>query len=243
MKNDKLLLLIVLIYFSIASGYCQKGNDFVRNQLQEIKDEKSFLTDTLFMAYTNVADKYVKAEIINNGSDTVFLFSSYLKEDKYFASCLQRVDEVNMEYKVSFVPIIPYLGVRTSDRVILSAESICNLYQTKYEFVKLSPRDSFSFILDLEKVFKKTLEIGKAYQDQSPFELSKFDEEFELEEFDVGNLSKCYRLILEVAIYKNIDVFKDEEIFYLKEFEFDKKSKDFEIHQMELGVKSFREKI
>lgn len=225
---------------TLSDSYCV--NEVGKNIGNDKKSIKSLL-DTVYLSYQNIGDKLLVFEIINTSADTFYLFSSYLRREKYTASCLQRIDEENLEYKVSFTPLLPLLGIRTSDTKIISPESICNPYQTIYDFIKLPPNTFFGFEINVEKLFERTLNKEQVFTDFNPYTVSKFDKNIDFNKYDYNELSKCLDLIFEVAIYRNIDLICNDRAFYLDEFEFDKQSKEFNIYKINVGSSYFKKKL
>ena len=111
---------------------------------------------------------------MNRSKDTLYILNSYLPKSYQSASCLHRVDVENAKYIISFLPLLPFLGTRSDDRVLISSERVCSPFQIKYNFIKLAPDSYFNFTLDSKAIAKVSSTRDYVYMDIDPKQLSKF---------------------------------------------------------------------
>lgn len=206
-------------YFS--EGYCE---NILGDSIMEIPFDFHG-KDTIGIVYSIKNDSLIVFDVINTTPDTIYLFSTYFNDLYYFADCLYRVKPEEEERIISFVPIIPFLGVRTSDVKILSTNRICEPFQVRYNFVILYPKAHYEITFNMNKIFNKSSYV----LDLDLTTLSKFDHNFSFKYKRVKKKQLNYNTIFEFAIYSNVEILCDSESFYNDEFNFDKASKAFKI--------------
>jgi hypothetical protein len=82
-------------------------------------------TDSLYISYDENANG-LTFSVINTTEDTVYLFSSYLPALYHSSKYLHRIDKrskVNI-YRISFLPLIPFLSTKPNDRLIVGSNRI-----------------------------------------------------------------------------------------------------------------------
>lgn len=100
----------------------------------------------------SLSNDTVYVTLNNNRLDTLYLFNSYLEmnpeydcfgtEPFWESEYLHRFDKESNQYKLSFLPIIPYLSVRFNDVAIHGKSRIVHKWQLLYGFKTLFPNDS-----------------------------------------------------------------------------------------------------
>lgn len=206
-------------YFS--EGYCENIlGDSIREMPLDFYDK-----DTIGIVYSINNDSLIVFDVINTTSDTIYIFSTYFNELYYLADCLHRVKPEKREKIISFVPIVPFLGVRTSDIKIPSTNRICEPFQVRYNFVILYPKTHYEITFNTNKIFSKPLYA----LDVDLKTLSKFDHNFSFRYKTIKKAQLKYNTFFEFAIYSDIEILCDGESFYNDEFNFDKASKVFKI--------------
>lgn len=221
MKNIFLYIFILISINANAqqfrSDYClceTKGVEFVSNRFEK---------DLLFES--NYTDGKLVLKIINNTTEPIYLFKSYFEDDISTSPYLYRYDSKINTLNISFLPLLPYLTTKYSDRVIIQNRLIYP-YQTVYDFYKILPNNEYSFSVKLtnfndEKVFIKDFDI---------YSLDKFGmtKKFRRKKIAKKGLSD---IVVKVAYYKSIDIICNADSYFLNEFEFNKQAKSFKILQ------------
>lgn len=164
-------------------------------------------------------------KIINTSFDTVYLFSSYFGNFFYGSEYIHRVDKKNKIIKVSFTPLIPYLFTKYSD-VIQADNAIVSHNQVVYDFIKMQPGSQYVFQIPKFILLNKRIGVD----DFDIYSLNKFMTNFHFRKTKISKRKiKKYKMVVEVALYKNVSFLCFESNYYLKELEFDKETKLFYI--------------
>jgi len=93
-----MLILIAAILFSCM----------IKAQNNDIETNYKEINDTLIFSF------------INTGNDTLQLFSTYFSSPYIFSKVLHKIDAKQNIYKVSFLPILPYLSGYLTDKIVLT---------------------------------------------------------------------------------------------------------------------------
>lgn len=144
MKYLQLLVFVLIIQHnafgqSLRHSYC--GCQIVGEE-QPVKDKDSIFVE----AHYN--KEMLRIEIINNTRDTIFLFNSYFDKNITSSKYIYRYDKKNKSVNISFLPLIPYLFTRYSDRIVLQ-DRIVKEYQTVYDFYKIPPYYKHTLNIDV----------------------------------------------------------------------------------------------
>lgn len=154
-------------------------------------------------------------EIINGSRDTLYLFDSYLKENLYQSKYLHRFDIKEKQCKLSLLPLLPFLSVRYSDRLILGENRIVNKWQVLYHFTAIAPNGK-SIIKMNKSAFYSEDYVEEVY----PQKISKFD----TIKFHKSRYGKCGTVVVEFALYKNVNLLISKDAYYFDEFNFNEQA-------------------
>jgi hypothetical protein len=176
--------------------------------------------DSFVVQFIGEKDNDFEFEIINNSKDTLYLFDSYLNENLYQSKYLHRFDVKEKQCKLSLLPLLPFLSVRHSDRLIIGENKIINKWQVLYHF-KTIPPNSKNTIPIAKSAFSTDEYVKEVY----PQKLSKFD----TIKFHKSKHKKCNAVVVEFALYKNIDLLISKEAFYFDEFNFNKQALSYTV--------------
>ena len=169
-------------------------------------------------------DEGVVIRIINSSDRSQCLFSSYFENKYYSSKFLHRVDKGLGEYKLSFLPLIPYLSTKPTDKQIIGSERLVNKGQILYDFIELVPNSYYEM-----KIGYDSFEVvGDLVCDFKPHELNKF-EPIKFKYVKSNKIKKKLGLVFEFAVYQDVSLLCKESAYYLEEHEFDTSSKAFEI--------------
>lgn len=107
----------------------------------------------------------VKFVLLNNTEHSLWLFDSYL-DPKYGnvmfqSSYLHRVERKSNHYKLSFLPITPWLSVKYSDLIIRNEKTLRYPGQVVYHFRQMAGKDSIEISVPKEAFFCEEYVIDK----------------------------------------------------------------------------------
>lgn len=189
----------------------------------------------------SLSNDTVYVTLNNNGLDTLYLFNSYLEmnpeydcfgtEPFWESEYLHRFDKESNQYKLSFLPIIPYLSVRFNDVAIHGKSRIVHKWQLLYGFKTLFPNDSI-----LIRIPKLAIE-QKLYVEDVPIKDYGKNDKIRFKKIHV-NPTKT--ISLEFALYRNVDLLRSTDAYYFNEAGFDEQAKSYEIITVVCDLSQFR---
>ena len=135
---------IILICFSCLTGQSQ--------------------TRSISISLSEEADS-VKFVFYNPSEHHLWLFDSYLDPQYgkvlFQSPYLHRVEQKNNRFKLSFLPVTPWLSVRYSDLIRRNEKTICSPGQVIYHFRQISGNDSVTIAIPKEAFFSEEYVIDK----------------------------------------------------------------------------------
>ena len=174
---------------------------------------------------------------MNNGQDTVYLFSSYLNDQKSKLRYLYRINQKQDTVKISFLPIIPLLYCHQSFlKTYWSYKNPINMEETLvtealYNFIIIPPKQIIYVYFHIQNIFNKTKYIKDEDVDLVNMHINtilKRPEQIEVERENIKII------ILEFAIYKHIkDITLD--CYINKPWLFNNAVKDYSIFKLVLS--------
>ena len=174
--------------------------------------------------------------LYNSGVDTLFLFNSYIelntqhdcgKEPFWESEFLHRYDINNKTYKLSFLPLIPYLSVRFSDVITLGKQRILKKWNVLYSFRPILPSESI-----VVSIPKMALTYNYYTRDIVLKDYGKNDQLH----FKRVKVKAPSSIIIEFAIYKKINLLTNQKAYYFSETDFDTQAKDYEVISVPCNV-------
>jgi hypothetical protein len=184
--------------------------------------------DSLFVQFIGEKENDFEFEIINNSKDTLYLFDSYLfdRDERIIGTYLDgkemqrskylhRYDKKTKQCKLSFLPLLPFLSVRHNDLIVLGGNKVAHIGQVLYHF-RLIPPNSKNAIVISKSAFYSEDYVKEVY----PQKISKFD----TIKFRKSKHTKCDTVIVEFALYKNIDLLNSKDAYYFDEFNFNEQA-------------------
>jgi hypothetical protein len=200
-------------------------------------------TDSLYISYDeNVSG--LTFSVINTTEDTVYLFSSYLPALYHSSKYLHRIDKgskVNI-YRISFLPLIPFLSTKPNDRLIVGSNRIVEKTQVLYNFVRILPGSFYEINMAYSDLFKDINQKGNLVCDFDANEADKFTA-IKFKTLSADQLKGKYQVCFEFAVYHNIDLRCNQSAYYLKEEEFNKQAKAFEKIIVPVKMKHFSHRL
>lgn len=161
----------------------------------------------------------------NSSKDTLFLFSTYFDNQYLSSKYLHRIDKECKTYKLSFLPLLPYIAAYLTDKIILYNENkIIMEGQTLYQFVKIGPMETFTLNLPYSKLFLHKDEKNNAVKD---FSFEKVDKRA-IKQLSLRRLKGKYCLSFEFALYKKVDLLLSRDLYINGGIKTYEQSKDFE---------------
>ncbi len=172
--------------------------------------------------------------IINSSDRSRFLFSAYFDSKYHSSKYLHRIDKGLGKYKLSFLPLIPYLSTKPTDKQIIGYERIVNKGQILYVFVEFVPNSYYELEIDYNSF---DLE-GYLVCDFKPKESSKF-KPIKFKYLKSNKLKNELHLEFEFAVYQDVGLLCKESAYYLEEYEFNSQAKAFEIVSVPVKVEKY----
>lgn len=225
----RILTLLVLIHIITACAvnaqadlqekYCENTEG------TKIDSSKEFISDSLYVSYSE-DESGLNFKIVNTTDQTMYLFSSYFPERYHSSKYLHRVSEEDKIYKVAFLPLLPYLSTKPTDKLILGSDRIVSKGQVLYDFIKLPPQSYYQVSVTYDNLFKNLGEKNSLVCDYEADKNNKFDK-IKFKYLSADKLKGKYKLYFEFAIYDQVNLLCEQSAYYLKETEFNQQAKDF----------------
>lgn len=145
----------------------------------------------------------------NVSQDTLYLFDSYICNDFYKSKWLHRYSRNRNLLKLSFLPLVPFLSVHYTDKLIIGERRLINKWQVLYHFTPIPPRGKIRVNLPLEvfKTYDYVIDIDMK-------QLSIFQDDIK---FKRRRIKKLTDIAIEFAFYDQINLLNSES-FYKNEF-------------------------
>lgn len=179
---------------------------------------------------TSIQEEYVEIRIKNDGDHTVFIFDGYCDDRTYYSKYLHQYDETLKANYLSLLPLLPYLSVRRSDRLVLGENRVVVRGNSFYHFVPIAPKEQYVLSIPL-CAFHKNGFVKRIHAK----DYSKFDHQILFEQYTNNTKVPYY---VEIAIYQDISILTDMEAYYFKEDEYNKAALSYDILTIPLGVLS-----
>ena len=169
-----------------------------RAQSNDIETNYKEINDTLIISF------------INTGNDTLQLFSTYFEKPYIFSKVLHKVDAKNKEYKVSFLPLLPYLSGYLTDKLILTdVNKITMVGQNLYSFMEILPKNKIYIKLPLSQLFGNVNEKNNVVKD--------FDNETingkNLKDITLSKQKGEFELLFEFAFYTEVNLLVERDLY------------------------------
>ncbi len=212
MRNIIRIMLLMIFCFISLSAKCEKYKiEFIGEECE-----------------------YYIFELRNQSEDTVYFFNSYNEDEFFYSKYLHRYDSKTNECKFSFLPIISLLWPHTWISPMLFGDiKIATYGRVQYKFQKILPNDKITISIpeDAFYVTEYTKEIYPQklstlnYQDKTIKEI-KEKRSFV---FNDSYGHNCDSLCLEFAIYTDIDILNNEELYFLESEMFNAQASSFNV--------------
>ncbi|WP_353102285.1 hypothetical protein [Myroides odoratus] len=160
-------------------------------------------------------------KVFNNSKDTIYFFKSYFEKDISLSNYIYRYDKKSKKVKVSFLPLIPYLYTKYSDRIVFN-DRIIGEYQTVYDFYVIPPFYEYAFDVDVLDIGQKQNYI----KDVNAAELNKFQKIKKIKNINLKD-KKNVDFSIEIAYYKDVSIICNRDSYFLNELKFNKQAKEF----------------
>lgn len=167
-----------------------------------------------------IDDNKACISLISNSDDTMYVFSSYFDEECCVSEYIHRYEMKDKRYKLSFLPLLPYLSPNLSDNVVNAPSKIISYSQIKFDFVPIAPKDSVDIYIPKEALISK-----KYMRDVCAECKNKFDS-FKWKKWKEERTDNI--IYVEFAIYKDVSFAKPEN-YYFDEYRSAERALDFSI--------------
>lgn len=193
-------------------------------------------TRSLSVSFIEESDS-VKFVLYNDNEHPLWLFDSYLDPQYgkvlFQSRHLHRLERKTNQFKLSFLPVTPWLSIKHSDLIIRNENTICTPGQVVYHFRQIPENDSITIsipkeaFLGEEYVIDKPL--GKYHKYDSPRRV-KF-------RTTTRRPQQSYRTV-EFAVYPSLEGI-NEANYYYKESIFDDAVKGYDILPVTIRIDSW----
>jgi hypothetical protein len=225
MQHILMAILLLIISPTVGKSQIKRGN-YCECKTASLLDMTQ-RPDSIFASIRSDSSFYV-VKIYNTTADTLFLFSSYLQQQFFSSKYLHRINLNKKQYKLSFVPIIPFVFTKYSD-VIATSNIIVGDHQVVYDFIKMQPNSYYEFMIPIEDAFPR----GDVSEDFNPNGLNKFDYNTKFKKIPTKKVAgNKYNRLFEFAFYKDVTTLCKESDYYLRENDFKAQAKSFIILQV-----------
>lgn len=183
----------------------------------ELKDlEKPCQKENRIYTEAKIKADFIEVRICNVLKDTLYLFDSYLNKEFALSKYLHRIDKKNEQLKISFLPIVPFLGVRRPDVIILGENRLIKKSQILYHFITIPPNQTLHLKIDAS-----ILKVNDFVKDIDLQKINRYESiKFKNIKNNPGNLTTTF----EFALYEKVNLLINDESFYLDEFNFSQQS-------------------
>jgi hypothetical protein len=216
----------------LSNKYCE-NTDAIRIT----ESSGKFLSDSLYVTYVEDATG-LTFKVVNTTDKSVYLFSSYFPEMFHSSKYIHRLNKKDKTYRVSFLPLIPYLSTKPTDKIILGSDRIISKGQVLYNFVKMLPQTYHEIKVSYDNLFMNVEKENNLTCDFEASEKGKFDK-IKFKNLSTDKLKGKYKLFFEFATYYQVDVLCSQAAYYLNEFEFDKQAKSFRKLSVPLKIQNY----
>ncbi len=210
--GTKLNLAFCILLFSSKLLFGQTG--FIVIELKDI--EKPCQQENRIYTEAKFKTDFIEVRICNVLKDTLYLFDSYLNKEFALSKYLHRVDKKNEQLKISFLPIINFLGVRRPDVIILGENRLIKQSQILYHFTMIPPNQTLYLKIDAS-----ILEVNDFVKDMDLQETNRYES---IKFRNIKNKPENLTTIFEFALYEKVNLLINDEFFYLDEFSFNQQS-------------------
>jgi len=213
------------------TGYC------ICSESDKISSNSKVYPDSLYTMYSEEVTGLV-VTIINTTKDTLYVFNSYLQPSLLSSKYLHRINSKDKLYKISFLPLVPYMFTKYSD--VITDEPIVGNHQIVYDFFKLLPSTSQEIKMSYDNLFKRKGSAKNVSMDYDVKTLHKYSKGLPQKFCTAGKLKGKYNLQIEFAVYKSVSLLCEESAYYVQEQAFEKQSKDFKILTASVEMNSYK---
>ncbi len=223
MVIKKQIFIISILLFAIHIG--------VKAQNENLTKDVICRKDSLYVQFVGIINDKFEFEIINNTTDSVYLFDSYLfNKDKRISTLddreiqkskyLHRYDKKIRQCKLSFLPLLPYLTLKYNNNVVFDGNKVAYYGQVLYNFSSIPPHSRFTIQIHKDAICQKTYVKEINLNKISKFSKIKFSRDLQVQ---------CQNIIVEFAVYKNINLLTSHKSFLYDEYNFNKQALSYKI--------------
>ncbi|MBA4320538.1 MAG: hypothetical protein C0412_19235 [Flavobacterium sp.] len=179
----KTLIFITLLFWQFSIANCQNNNEV------EVVCERT--------------EGIIHFTFLNNTKDTLYLFSGYFDDYCPSSKYLHRINLDDKIYKISFVPLIPYVSFSLADRIILGDKRVISIGQVTYEFISLPPSEDVQLNIKSETIFSNDEKENNVIKDFELIDLN-YRKLKRIKYYTSKELKGEYKLFFEFAIYQDV---------------------------------------
>ena len=227
MKTKTLYLISAILFISTVNAQISRS-EYCKC---EIKGNKTSVqsTDNKIGLVSNYSEGKLHLKITNNSNDTIYIFKSYFDNEISTSEYLYRYDKRSNSVNISFVPLLPYVFTKYSDRIV-SNDRVITDNQVVYDFYTILPFSEYSFSVPALN-FKEKIEFTKDFDTST---LNKF------EKIKGIKKKRCVKgknpsFYVNIAYYSNVQTLCNSNTYYQEELTFNDSARRFKILRSELN--------
>lgn len=219
--------LIVAILFLSSLNAQTLRSDYCKCEIKGSKIPDQSTINKISLT-SNYLEGKLHLKITNNSKDTIYIFKSYFDNGISNSEYLYRYDKKSNTVNISFVPLLPYLSTKYSDRIVLNDRIITD-NQVVYDFYKILPFSEYSFSIAALN-FREKKEFIKDFDTST---LNKFEKIKGIKKKKW--IKKNPSFFINIAYYDNVEVLCNSDLYYLKELKFNDAAKNFKVIRCEVN--------
>lgn len=183
-------------------------------------------------SYKEINDTLV-ISFINTGNDTLQLFSTYFEKPYIFSKVLHKVDAKNKKYKVSFLPLLPYLSGYLTDKLILTdVNKITMVGQNLYSFREILPKNQIYIKLPLSQLFGNVNAKNNVVKDYNNETINGK----KLKKITLSKQKGKFEMLFEFAFYKEVNLIVKRDLYIKSGIKAYEQAKNYEIVKLPVSL-------
>lgn len=198
--------------------------------------------DTVLLTYSET-DLDLKLTISNFKKDTIYIFSTYFDSIFYNSPNLHRFDKSIKNYKISFLPLLPYLRLVTTDLIRTNSEDRTLDNQNSYSFIVIPP--NFNYTLNFPFVYLLpnlvTTDFDLKNVQLSRYSLFEFGKK--IKKLSLNKINSIQSVSFEFSYYSDISFICETSNLYLETDQFRNKALQFNTLTKQIGFTNYKHRL
>jgi hypothetical protein len=237
MKKNISLTLFLLLIISFGNIY---GQDLYKScgikDISVVKSTEKHYQDTVLLTYIET-DLDLKLTISNFKKDTIYLFSTYFDSKFYNSPNLHRFDKSIKNYKVSFLPFLPHLFLKTNseDRTLDN--------QNIYSFIIIPPNFNYTLSFPFVYLFPNLVTADFDLKNVQLSKNSLFEFGKKTKKLSLNKINSIQNISFEFSYYSNISFICETSNMYLDTDKFRNKALQFNTLTKQIAFTKYKHRL